>query len=55
MFNKKKGLIVVPLHPKGWSFPTILHMKEFDEIGIPKNSVFYKIDDKGKEILMIKQ
>ena len=23
IFNKIKGLSVVPLHPKGWSFPTI--------------------------------
>lgn len=29
--------------------------KEFGEIGIPKNSVYYKIDEKGREILMIKQ
>ena len=33
----------------------VLLTKEFGEIGIPKNSVYYKIDEKGREILMIKQ
>ena len=33
----------------------VLLTKEFGEIGIPKNSVYYKIDENGGEILMIKQ
>lgn len=33
----------------------VLLTKEFGEIGIPKNSVYYKIDENGGETLMIKQ